>query len=501
MLKAVPMSERPVGSRMDSVFESGCRDPLEEAQKPRANAAFVVLARNSELDGVLSSIRSLERHFNQWFNYPWIFLNDEVFTDEFKDEVKAATSGKVRFGTVPAVRWHVPAENDDPLFFSEAIEEQGDRGIMYGSMPAYHRMCRFYSGYFFDHYLVRKLDWYWRVEPDVDFFCDITYDPFKEMEAHNKKYGFTIMIKELINTVPNLFRTTVAYAKKNDIKLPDSWSLFSKDLEIARGTNDHLYRDVKDKDQFWKKLQGRVPLYRAMRWSDTNEDGIDSHSLKVLADYTNGGGLTNVPADRFDNLEYNLCHFWSNFEIGRTDLFQSKQYRDYFHFLEESNGFFVERWGDAPIHSLALGMFLNQSEIHYFRDIGYRHSTLEHCPANSINQRPYSEGPRYRHGYSKQEEDYWLKFDSPPSDKDIGTGCRCRCPDDHQEIENSGSSCVSLWAMMSDDERTPKKALDLDRIESEAVNLYEKYLSKHPENGEEWALSGDDIKRLEQFTV
>lgn len=59
----------------------------EEALAPaprRANAAIVMLARNTDLEGVVSSMRQLEDRFNNKFNYPWIFLNDKEFTDEFK---------------------------------------------------------------------------------------------------------------------------------------------------------------------------------------------------------------------------------------------------------------------------------------------------------------------------------------------------------------------------------------------------------------------------------
>ena len=63
---------------------------------------------------------------------------------------------------------------------------------MYGSMVSYHKMCRFYSGMFYKHPEVAKLEWYWRIEPDVEFFCDITYDPFFEMKKAGKSYGFTI---------------------------------------------------------------------------------------------------------------------------------------------------------------------------------------------------------------------------------------------------------------------------------------------------------------------
>lgn len=50
----------------------------------KANAAFVVLARNNDLDGVLSSMKQMEDRFNKKFNYPWIFLNEQPFTEEFK---------------------------------------------------------------------------------------------------------------------------------------------------------------------------------------------------------------------------------------------------------------------------------------------------------------------------------------------------------------------------------------------------------------------------------
>lgn len=51
----------------------------------KANATLVFLARNSDLQGVLKSMESVETHFNQRFGYPWIFLNEDEFTNEFKE--------------------------------------------------------------------------------------------------------------------------------------------------------------------------------------------------------------------------------------------------------------------------------------------------------------------------------------------------------------------------------------------------------------------------------
>ena len=43
-----------------------------------------MLARNSDLDGAIRSVREVEDKFNKKFNYPWVFLNEEPFSDEFK---------------------------------------------------------------------------------------------------------------------------------------------------------------------------------------------------------------------------------------------------------------------------------------------------------------------------------------------------------------------------------------------------------------------------------
>jgi alpha 1,2-mannosyltransferase len=50
----------------------------------RANAAFVVLARNGDLNGIVPSIKQMEDRFNKKYNYPYVFLNDKPFDDKFK---------------------------------------------------------------------------------------------------------------------------------------------------------------------------------------------------------------------------------------------------------------------------------------------------------------------------------------------------------------------------------------------------------------------------------
>lgn len=58
--------------------------PEGPIQDGTANAVMLMLARNSELEGAVSSVKQLEEKFNQRFHYPWVFLNDEPFTEDFK---------------------------------------------------------------------------------------------------------------------------------------------------------------------------------------------------------------------------------------------------------------------------------------------------------------------------------------------------------------------------------------------------------------------------------
>ena len=78
---------------------------------------------------------------------------------------------------------------------------------------------------------------------------------------------------------------------------------------------------------------------------------------------------------------------WSNFEIGDLDLWRSEGYSKFFDFLDQKGGFYYERWGDAPIHSIGAALFAKKDQIHFFNDIGYRHEPFQHCPQGDVHKR------------------------------------------------------------------------------------------------------------------
>ena len=49
---------------------------------------------------MVSAMKDLERTWNHKFNYPWMFFNDEPFTEDFKQKTQAVTKAKCYYGTV-----------------------------------------------------------------------------------------------------------------------------------------------------------------------------------------------------------------------------------------------------------------------------------------------------------------------------------------------------------------------------------------------------------------
>lgn len=263
-------------------------------------------------------MKQMEDRFNKKFDYPWVFLNDEPFSEEFKKYTTEVTSSDTSYGLIPKEVWNQPGWIDESKASAARKQMTADNVIYGGSVP-YRNMCRFNSGHFFRHELLKDLKYYWRVEPDVQFYCDIDYDPFLLMQDNNKVYGFTVSLFEYEATIPTLWETTKEFIKEN-------------------------------------------PQYV-----------VDGNAMGFLSD---DEGET-----------FNRCHFWSNFEIADLDLWRSEAYTKYFDFLDKKGGFYYERWGDAPVHSIGAALFAKKEQIHFFEDIGYKHNPFTHCPQGESHAR------------------------------------------------------------------------------------------------------------------
>lgn len=215
-LTAIP-AEKPVEAAASSSpvspnAKSGLPAPLSKDEK--MNATFVTLARNSDLWEIVKSIRTVEDRFNRNYHYDWVFLNDKPFDAEFKRVTSALISGKAYYGDIPQEHWSFPDFIDQDKA-AKVREDMRERQIIYGDSISYRHMCRFESGFFFRQPLLNNYEWYWRVEPSIELFCDVGYDPFKYMRDNGKKYSFVLSLYEYVETIETLWDSAKKFIKNH----------------------------------------------------------------------------------------------------------------------------------------------------------------------------------------------------------------------------------------------------------------------------------------------
>lgn len=162
-----------------------------------------------------------------------------------------------------------------------------------------------------------------RFPQSLCFAANSTSDPFMHMELNNKTYGFTIAVKELKETVPNLFRYASAYMRANGLKSQGLWEMF-------------LEEQKKPKPKPAEPANINLP--------------------EELRRQAGPEKLPDIDMEAMEGEKYNMCHFWSNFEIARLDFFRSKEYEEFFQIMDRSGGFWNERvgsiWAQYLIRSL-----------------------------------------------------------------------------------------------------------------------------------------------------
>ena len=143
------------------------------------------------------------------------------------------------------------------------------------------------------------------------------------MERANKTYGFTIAVKELRETVPNIFRYASAYKRVNNLTSQGLWEMFAEPVSAAEDIS--LPED---------NPKHKKPLPE-----------------EILSSEPGQGGVPDVDPEAMEGETYNMCHFWSNFEIARLDWFRSKEYNDFFDMMDRSGGFWMERVRVNPVYN------------------------------------------------------------------------------------------------------------------------------------------------------
>ena len=132
-----------------------------------------------------------------------------------------------------------------------------------------------------------------------------------------------------------------------------------RDNNMKYGFNMNILDDARSFPSLWSRTRSFINAHPELVHPEAD--------LDWLLDPHNSG-------------DYNNCQFFSNFEVGSLNYFRGEANEKYFDWLDRGGGFFYERFGDAPIHTLSVAMFVPKSEIWFFRDVGYQHDINRYVP-------------------------------------------------------------------------------------------------------------------------
>lgn len=103
-------------------------------------------------------MKEVENVFNREYHYPWVFMNQKPFDDDFITFTSALASGEVKYHLIPEEHWNVPPHIDNDKM-QEALKRMEEHHVIYGENVNYRHMCRFNSGLFWQQPVLDDYDW------------------------------------------------------------------------------------------------------------------------------------------------------------------------------------------------------------------------------------------------------------------------------------------------------------------------------------------------------
>ncbi|XP_074660564.1 uncharacterized protein LOC141913026 [Tubulanus polymorphus] len=77
--------------------------------------------------------------------------------------------------------------------------------------------------------------------------------------------------------------------------------------------------------------------------------------------------------------------FYNNFEVSKISFWTSVEVQNFLRYIDVLGGVYYIRWGDAPIKSLAVAVFMDKSKVRQFNEIVYYHAA--HTDVRNIKLR------------------------------------------------------------------------------------------------------------------
>ncbi|KAJ3801392.1 nucleotide-diphospho-sugar transferase [Lentinula aff. detonsa] len=304
--------------------------------KSRTNGVIFMLIAPSRIHQATLALLNVENRFNRRLQYPYVLFTaseeeSALISEEEKQKIDWITQGRAKLAVLTKESWDIPD------FYDKSRVDNSIHTI--GFSFGYRSMCRFYSGFFWKHPALAQYDWLWRLDSDIEFHCDIPYDPIERMIDAGALYGFVQINADAVWVQPSLARNVSEFL----------FDFYSSPNSVISGSNG-------------LPVAAATDVNHGFVWQ--GKEGIEK-ALKGEADST----------------EWTKMCMYNNFEISHRSIWESEIYTAFFKHLDRAGGLFYERWGDSPIHSFGIAMTLRKDQVMQFHDLGYQHQGWAYeCP-------------------------------------------------------------------------------------------------------------------------
>lgn len=318
-----------------------CINGENEQSYPEHSSAMLIVCKNNDLNSILKTLENFENKFNRNFHYPWIFISEELLTKDFTAKVFEATSSDLIIAQIPKAYWNMPCGVNRRNMNSYMMERKSREHMMNRSRKSRGRMMgrskdgcnddkeengmenfspqmdRFLSGFLPKLDSLKDFKYIWNVKPGDELRCNLNFNPFKVMYDEEKIFGF-------------------AMTNLNTENAEDFW-----DESVS----------------FFNQCETK-PEKSSIGFVEYHED-----------------------EKRIINDKYNKCNYDSVFSVIDLDFLRTREYQDYFNYLDKTKNFFYQGWDPLSVRTVALSNLVPPEKIKYFENVGYSSNALELiCP-------------------------------------------------------------------------------------------------------------------------
>jgi hypothetical protein len=231
----------------------------------KSKCAILYLIKNNHLDRSVVGIHSTFHHFNDYYNYPVLFLYEKKnFNVTRAKELYSQRLSGAQMALIEFVELELAPVPSD---FNFTAEKQA--GIVWEwAFPGYQQMCTFWFKQSFDHPRLRNLTYYMRLDTDGYIISNFTRDPFQMMYEKKLVYATRAHSGEPESVTHDMIPFLRDYTKDripvNDLGLKSpNVEQFYNNFEIVHVpafSQDHV-------KHFYEEVNRTYNVYR-WRWGD-----------------------------------------------------------------------------------------------------------------------------------------------------------------------------------------------------------------------------------------